>query len=257
MQDLTGNLIDFGAVYWDNAQDVETNLKGGLREKSIAKGDEMARNAARHEAAWLAAIGETIDPVLPIATDAPSLGNSHTGVQRALGGDEFAPTVDTATGSDTRTSVSSEPSDSTGDSVMCPDLLGLMCATPKQAEMADRARGAALGLDARHRAPKTLRKTAASRAAAIRAKRRIKTVGIETNPPRFSAWRPRVAPHAHTDGGNGVLSIVDSQTAKKNIALTSGITGFRNVVAELDITSGGTHGKKVNKWLRFTSDITG
>jgi hypothetical protein len=93
------------------------------------------------------------------------------------------------------------------------DLALSMTATSKEAEIADRRRASICGLDDRNR-PQGLALKRKHREPGKVWRQRIRDhilgdYAAKGNGPLRSDWRPPMPPHAHTDAGNGPLSIVD------------------------------------------------
>ena len=106
----------------------------------------------------------------------------------------------------------SQDIEDTGEDVW--DTMALsITATPKEAEIADRRRAAVSGLDKWNRplGLRTKRVPGESRAQwRERNHDRIIGEGLAKEPgPLRSDWKPPMPPFAHTDAGNGPLSIVD------------------------------------------------
>ena len=93
------------------------------------------------------------------------------------------------------------------------DLALSMTATAKEAEIADRRRASICGLDDRNR-PRGLALKRRHRELPRDWRQRVRNhiLGDYANKgdgPLRSDWRPPMPPYAHTDAGNGPLSIVD------------------------------------------------
>jgi len=93
-------------------------------------------------------------------------------------------------------------------------LMLKLVATAKEAEIADRARGSVCGLDDRHR-PRGLRIKRKHRELPRDHRERmyrhiLGDSAKDGDGPRFSEWvSQQIPPYAHSDAGNGPLSIVD------------------------------------------------
>jgi hypothetical protein len=110
------------------------------------------------------------------------------------------------------TSDGSQDVEDSGENVW--DCMALsVTASPKEAEIADRRRAAVAGLDkwGRPLGLKTKRVPGESKAAwRQRNHDRIIGEGLAKGPgPLLSDWQPPMPPYAHTDAGNGPLSIKD------------------------------------------------
>ena len=145
-------------------------------EATVAFGRQLEQKANAALEAWLEQTGADIEPVIQVGEETgrsiprvKSKGMARlnrdvlTGAARHVGL--------SAVGYEDSFEFSKEPSDHIA-SPSDPDVLGLYAATPKESELAQRARGTVYGLDSKNR-PKSgkSRMSKAEKAAAIRARR--------------------------------------------------------------------------------------
>lgn len=176
----------------------------------------------------------------------------------------------TATGSCSFSRESAEPSTGLGDSMADPEMLGMMSASRAEAKRADRIRKdfgiqdiVSVKVNKSHAATTTRvrrkRKSAAEKAAAIRARRNPQAsvqASQQDTAPAYSVWNGRPAPYAHTDAGNGPLAIVDMPAPETLSASTDDVVRMSPIVDTIGYESGRSPFQIAQRSAR-NSDITG
>lgn len=170
----------------------------------------------------------------------------------------------TATGTDSFSRQTQEPSSDMGDSMACPEMLGRMSASRSEAKKADIARATAGIKDICYTTRGTgtalvLRKNKRlSKAEQIRARRAAKhpKPAVEVVAPAYSAWTGRPAPFAHTDAGNGPLAIVDMPAPETLSASVEEVVRMSPIVDTIGYESGRSPFQLQARAAK-NSDITG
>ena len=173
----------------------------------------------------------------------------------------------TATGRDSFSRQTEEPSSDMGDSMACPEMLGRMSASRSESRKADIARATHGIKDICYttRGNSTalvLRKNKRlSKAEQIRARRAAKQQSLpqltaEVVAPAYSAWTGRPAPYAHTDAGNGPLSIVDMPAPETLSASVEEVVLMSPIVDTIGYESGRSPFQLQARAAK-NSDITG
>ena len=148
-------------------------------ELTLAEGRRLADRADAAMAEWMAATGADIEPVIQVGEETGrSISRIKSEGMARLNRDVLTNTARhiglSAVGYEDSFEFSKEPTDHIA-SPSDPDVLGLYAATPKESELAQRARGTVHGLDSfgRVKGGKTgqVRMSKAEKAAAIRARR--------------------------------------------------------------------------------------
>lgn len=154
------------------------------------------------------------------------------------------------------------------------DLMILsLTGSPKEAEIADRRRGYALGLDAEHKPnqPKIRRLTRAQKAANIRARQRGEAEPYPRNPYQSEAPEPKAyaipkpqlymreagKPCAHTDAGGGPLSVIDRPKPDYGSPRTEDVRMSPVVDTDGYLPGRGPYQLQLARGGRGNSDITG